>query len=147
MQHANRIKLSEGAPANDAWLATSDDTSQSQAIMQRQRSHTEHRCLVQAPQRTKRCSNHRWCSMREPATTENLLPPAGLRGGAAAPYDGMMTSTSLPLFSGRAATTAAAATAAPDEMPASRPSCVASWRALAIASSELTCAPDRQRLS
>ena len=46
---------------------------------------------------------------------------------------------SLPLFSGRCATSDAAFAAAPDEMPTSRPSSSASLLAYATASSLLTC--------
>jgi hypothetical protein len=48
-----------------------------------------------------------------------------------------MNTTVLPSFSGRAAICAAAQSAAPDEMPASRPSVFASSRAAANASSAL----------
>lgn len=43
-----------------------------------------------------------------------------------------MTTTSLPLISGRFATSSAAQTAAPDEMPTSSPSSVASRRAVVL---------------
>merc|ERR1719482_1458245 len=50
----------------------------------------------------------------------------------------MMQTMVLPLFSGRMASSLAAKTEAPDEMPHMRPSEVASMRAVAIASSSLT---------
>jgi hypothetical protein len=50
----------------------------------------------------------------------------------------MITTKSLPLFSGRAATCIAAQVAAPDEMPTSRPSSAAMRRAMVIASSFFT---------
>mmetsp|Transcript_66050 Transcript_66050/g.149075 ORF Transcript_66050/g.149075 Transcript_66050/m.149075 type:complete len:206 (+) Transcript_66050:536-1153(+) len=50
----------------------------------------------------------------------------------------MMHTTRLPLFSGRDPTSSAATTAAPEEMPTSNPSSVASRRAMAMASSDDT---------
>ncbi len=54
------------------------------------------------------------------------------------PNDGMITTISLPAFSGRLATCSADQTAAPDEMPTSRPSSLAMRRAMSNASSFLT---------
>ncbi|CPU65981.1 Uncharacterised protein [Mycobacteroides abscessus] len=50
----------------------------------------------------------------------------------------MIVTMSLPAFSGRAASCSAAAIAAPDEIPTSRPSSLAARRAYSTAVSALT---------
>mmetsp|Transcript_21912 Transcript_21912/g.61021 ORF Transcript_21912/g.61021 Transcript_21912/m.61021 type:complete len:279 (-) Transcript_21912:42-878(-) len=83
--------------------------------------------------RLQRCPPYDYSALRLAASSQRFWKRAVERYRS--PKDGMMVTTRLPAISGLLATSTAARTAAPDEIPQKMPSDVASRRAMAMASS------------